>query len=489
MSNRNKKIENDIRVAITNTTPDVLQNILSDCKDKKGVVIPMTNTNNKKNMTIKLVASAAAIILVMAGVFGFVGYKRTTTVDSIIGFDVNPSIELKINTSEKVIDVNAINEDAVAIIGTMDLKGSKLDVAVHALIGSMLEKGYITELQNSILVTVKNKNDKKSTLLEEKLSKEIENLLKESSIDAAILAQDGNSDKDLEKLAVENNISIGKAKLISQIAAKDATQDVSKLAKLSINDLNLLAASKNIALDNTVSTGTASSKKYIGNEKATAIALASAKTSADKVSNLFVEFDNDDGKMIYEVEFVSGSIKYDFDIEAITGEIVHTQKEGANSDTQDDKNPTESDDPSKPEDKEEEEDNNNTDKNDQDNDPGNTNENQDDEDEPSTEVVAPNKIGENKAKQLAFTHAGIKASDIKDIKIKIDFDNNKEYYELTFTTEKAEFDYKIDAVTGAFVQSDKTLIEEPDKAEPDNGKEEEDNNQEPPEVDDDTDTD
>ena len=38
----------------------------------------------------------------------------------------------------------------------MDFSGSSLDVAVNAIIGSMLQNGYLNELANSVLISVDN---------------------------------------------------------------------------------------------------------------------------------------------------------------------------------------------------------------------------------------------------------------------------------------------------------------------------------------------
>ena len=58
----------------------------------------------------------------------------------------------------------------------MDLKGVDLDVAVNAIIGSMLKNGYIDELRNSVLVSVENDDAAKGAALQERLTAEIEQL-------------------------------------------------------------------------------------------------------------------------------------------------------------------------------------------------------------------------------------------------------------------------------------------------------------------------
>ena len=60
----------------------------------------------------------------------------------------------------------------------------------------------------------------------------------------------------------------------------------------------------------------------IGIDKATEIALADAGFSADAVEFTKQNPDIDDGVNIYEVEFVNGETRYEYDIDAATGNIL-----------------------------------------------------------------------------------------------------------------------------------------------------------------------
>lgn len=63
------------------------------------------------------------------------------------------------------------------------------------------------------------------------------------------------------------------------------------------------------------------SNKYIGKERAKEVAFSDAGVGIDGVTKLEVEFDFDDGKYLYEVEFKIGTAKYEYDIDALSGEI------------------------------------------------------------------------------------------------------------------------------------------------------------------------
>lgn len=69
------------------------------------------------------------------------------------------------------------------------------------------------------------------------------------------------------------------------------------------------------------------SSEYITAEKAKEIALAHVGLTEKDVRFEKVERDNDDGKVVYELEFKEGKTEYEFDIDAITGDILSYDKD------------------------------------------------------------------------------------------------------------------------------------------------------------------
>ena len=60
----------------------------------------------------------------------------------------------------------------------------------------------------------------------------------------------------------------------------------------------------------------------IAEDAAKGIALAQAGFKAEDVTFKKVELDRDDGRLVYEIEFVNGGMEYEFDIDAANGKIV-----------------------------------------------------------------------------------------------------------------------------------------------------------------------
>ena len=76
---------------------------------------------------------------------------------------------------------------------------------------------------------------------------------------------------------------------------------------------------------------------------------------------------------------------------------------------------------------------------------------------PNTNASA-GKVDEARAKEIALTHAGVKASDATVTKSKLDYDDGRQVYEIEFyvsgSSGYTEYDYEIEAATGKIVSYD-----------------------------------
>ena len=65
---------------------------------------------------------------------------------------------------------------------------------------------------------------------------------------------------------------------------------------------------------------------YITPDEAKAIALQDAGLEASDIRDLEVELDLDDGPAHYDVDFEKTSADYEYDIDAVTGQILRAEK-------------------------------------------------------------------------------------------------------------------------------------------------------------------
>ncbi|NLA88188.1 MAG: PepSY domain-containing protein [Clostridiales bacterium] len=425
----NKEILSRLKSAVNSNTPDVLDSILLRCEQldyaqqegetdmtrtsiamKKNIInMPGNTSYHIKSRTpwLKWAAGAAAMLmLVLGGNFAHQYYS----VDSIISLDVNPSIELKVNQAENVLSAIPRGEDAVIVLDDMSLKNVDLNVAVNALIGSMLKYGYVDEAKNSILISVENANTQRGAELQKRLSDEVSSLLDAYSIDGAVLSQTMSDDERLKSLADEHEISLGKAALVDLIVSADSRYAFADIAALPINDINLLISNRQVELGGVSSSGQASSSAYIGESKAKSIALADADILETTATFSKTKLDFDDRRMVYEVEVYTSDAEYEYEIDALTGQIVSRdidrkrQPQTGSSGSGD---------------------------------------------------AAEAYIGEAKAKSIALSHAGLSESEVRRMEVELERSDGRMVYDVEFKHDNIEYEYEIDAVSGDILEYDR----------------------------------
>ncbi len=329
---KDKEVKNKVNESFTKVSPDDFGSVKTTCGgqtiERGGVAVKTAKHNG---LFWKLATAFLALALVAMAVLSMVMFIPGRAVAATVSLDVNPSIQIQVNSDERVLSVTPMNKDGEIIIGDMDLKGAQLQVAVNAVIGSMLRNGYLSDIANSVLVSVdSNKQDLYNKVVET-VTSEITLRLKENDLDASVLSQWIKTNDKASQIARDYGISVGKAQLICKILEQNNTYSVDQLALLTINELNLILANYNLpATDDgiTQNGSAASDKKYIGEQEAMTKALeklgeiVGAEVTETDLTRKEIKLDYDDGLMVYEVEVVYNGREYEFEVNAIDGTVV-----------------------------------------------------------------------------------------------------------------------------------------------------------------------
>jgi len=277
---------------------------------------------NKMKM-IKLLGVSTLMLSVMTGCGSG---SRTQDYTSLVTLDINPSIQLQLDEKDKVIDAIAVNDDAKKVLEDMDLKQADANVAMNAVLGSLVKNGYLNANQNTVLLSVENDDDKARVALEDELSQYIYTTLKSYSIEGAIYSQDIDIDDDIESLMNKYSISYGKANLIEDIIDENddekKTYKVEDLVKLNAQDLILIYQSLNkddAQKDTHKMVGSVSTKQYISQDEALNVALKNASLTKDKIKNLEIDYDLENGALTYDIEFTYNQNEYEYEVSATKG--------------------------------------------------------------------------------------------------------------------------------------------------------------------------
>ena len=238
----NEQMKRRLVQALDKTAPDDVNGVLSRCDERKGTVNPMTTKKTTKRRWTTLIAACLALVL-LGGGGAF--YQQAYAVASVVSLDVNPSIELKVSRNERVLTCTALNEDAKAVLADMDngadLKGAKLDVAVNAIVGSLVRNGYLSSISSAIMISVEDKDTARAEKLQRELMNTVDGVLQTSESRASVLTQTLTQDAGLTRQAQENSISTGKAALVNRVLALNSALKFDALAKLSVEELKDLA--------------------------------------------------------------------------------------------------------------------------------------------------------------------------------------------------------------------------------------------------------
>ena len=334
---KNRSFEKKINNSIFKKAPDVLPEILEKCGEKRGFSM---NENNEKVISIKKsysyfprVAIACALVVVIGAMSLVVTNFANVSGKTIISIDVNPSIELCVDNNDTVIDSTAVNDDGEEILEDVEIENVDVDTAIDQVIDEMVEEGYLTPEQNSVLISVNNKNEKRGKELKDKISQKVDKFLSKKGIKASIISQQVVEENN-EELAEKCKISKGKARFISKIIdagitdTEGKTYNAEELAKLKINDLNLIFKSREFEVGDVEENDTLPCENnYIGKGNAKKIAYEAAGVSQKDVKKTLIYFDCNTEKdtFVYHIRFESNSTVYEYVIDAKSGEILESE--------------------------------------------------------------------------------------------------------------------------------------------------------------------
>ena len=170
-------------------------------------------------------AAAACICLVVTG-GGYYHYNHLQ-VASCVEIDVNPSLRLSLNRMEKVLQVQALNEDGARLIEGSSLKGQPVGPAVGQVVDALVEQGYLGQdgQEHAILVSVSGKDMGKAEQLKAEVSADVESVLTEKAVKAVVYDQTIQETEALKELAQTYQVSVGKAGFVDQLISENEGLD------------------------------------------------------------------------------------------------------------------------------------------------------------------------------------------------------------------------------------------------------------------------
>lgn len=246
-------IKNNLKSALEKSTPDCFYKINNGAYvNEIDFNVEDIKKSKKKtlNFNMKYALAISACLLIM-----IIGFSTYYVPVNDIYIDVNPSIEIKTNMFDKVIVVNAKNDDGTSIVNSLDVKNKDIETAIDDIMNEMISQGYIkSELtDNAILISVNAKSEEQAKEISDSIDKSVNNNLNENNISAVVMKQELNSMKDLQALSKETGVSVGKLQFIQKVIDKNNEKtDASSLYNLKIKELLAFAEKNKISTEDLV---------------------------------------------------------------------------------------------------------------------------------------------------------------------------------------------------------------------------------------------
>ena len=138
-----------------------------DCKVGDRIEVRTTSRIHRFPQATRLIAAAAAAILVFTGAFSY-NYLGVEAY-SYVSVDVNPSIEYTLNRLDRVVAIEAVNEEAQAVVDALEaenIKNKPIEEALAMTEEALSEGGYLTDEEECMLVNIAPGDENRTDRLE-----------------------------------------------------------------------------------------------------------------------------------------------------------------------------------------------------------------------------------------------------------------------------------------------------------------------------------
>jgi hypothetical protein len=253
-------------------TEKYLRSTLLNKKDKEKVKFNIMNM-----FSIRKFAMAVCALILVCGV-SIAGYAYYKTPVSYLSLDINPSVELGVNSMNNVISAKGFNVDGKNILDEQNIVDLSVKDAVKELVKSACEKGFIASDGSTIIsVTSETKSPSAGTILEKDSEDGAKEALRLKGNIAVIYKY--NVDISKRDLAIKRGITPGKLNIIQKLQDVDPTITIDQYKDVPVTEI-IKKIEKIKKLDNTNSSSskTTSDSTYSNVESKTPSVGSSSKS-------------------------------------------------------------------------------------------------------------------------------------------------------------------------------------------------------------------
>ncbi|MDD7310232.1 MAG: PepSY domain-containing protein [Eubacteriales bacterium] len=270
---------------------------------------------NRKPGWVKFVLLAACLALVFCtGVL--TNAVRSHAAAGTFTMDINPSVAYTVDRSGSVKQVRYLNSDAETALSGVVLNRQSVETAVTRTVAAYEACGYMETGWVTVLISFDARLDANAKL-KASLSAEIQAALKQTNaVGTLVFHAESTDNAEIAEIAEKYQVSRGKADWI--LAASNKTGlPADEVARMPLNEL--------LKLQPDAETTSVGAPVFITPEEAKKIALADAglDESAQKIVFTRAELNRSQGKPCWILEFHTGTNRYFYQIDAVSGDILY----------------------------------------------------------------------------------------------------------------------------------------------------------------------
>ena len=216
------------------------------------------------------VAVAAAVCMVAAcavavlGIGGVWHHRNTPSdppavtspivemADTVIDIDVNPSVEIAVDGTDRISAAVAVNRDAQEVLADLDLTQMPLADGVETLFDALVTHGYVSDENNQVLVTVQSSDTAEADRLHALVNSGVDTAMAQHRLTASVVNQTVEASDEVSQFAQKHGISHGKAAFVLQLAEHRPTIDAEELTEYAFSALAAIAQHLDIPLSELV---------------------------------------------------------------------------------------------------------------------------------------------------------------------------------------------------------------------------------------------
>lgn len=179
----NQELEAKLAEAVDRLQPDLCSRAATASVGNAADLVPQSQPGRRPMSKFRTIAVAACLCLILMGGAGAYTWLYPA---AQIGLDVNPSIELTTNTFDRVLSAAALNADAEVVLGSLQLRGVELDTAISAIIGSIVQNGFLEQSGGEVRISVTAGSEKRILRLEQQISEDVRKALPQEKANVAV---------------------------------------------------------------------------------------------------------------------------------------------------------------------------------------------------------------------------------------------------------------------------------------------------------------